>query len=263
MSTAERTGTRLELLSEDGHARRALHTKQRVLDAAIKAFARDGYGGVTVEGIAKEAGVAPASLYNHFAGKAGLAQAVAERALSVHEEYLASAWELNVSPLEQLFAAAGATVAFALDQPTLFRAISLSYLSPIGFFPDGTPAAEQIAARRHQQLARVTERLEAAISAGELRPLDAPAVARFLVAAWAAVLSLEGTADAGSEPGRTLTAGIRAIIEGAGTSTTLTRHGRLRTRYEKALAERGFLSPGPHPGQRRTASAQKASVGKR
>jgi AcrR family transcriptional regulator len=235
MSRTQKTEPTAEVPSEDGHARRVRLTKDRILGAATEAFGRDGYGAATIEGIAAAAGVAPASVYNHFASKAGIAQALAGRALAAHDEYVAAAWALDVSPLERLIAAAGATLAFAREQPTLFQAISLSYLSPLGLFPAGTPAAEAITARRRQQLERIITNLEAAIAAEELRPLDVPATARFLVASWAAVLTMEARPDTPADPAATLTAGIRGMIQGMATPATVTREGRLRARYENAL----------------------------
>jgi AcrR family transcriptional regulator len=240
-SDTEKTQPAAEVLSEDGHARRVRLTKDRILTAAIEAFGRDGYGSATIEGIAATAGVAPASVYNHFASKAGIAQALAERALAAHDEYVAAAWALDVPPLERLIAAAGATLAFAREQPILFQAISLSYLSPLGMFPAGTRAAEEITARRQQQLERIIVNLEAAIAAKELRPLDVPATARYLVASWAAVLTMEARPDTPGDPVATLTAGIRAMIQGLATPATLTRDGRLRARYENALVRNGLV----------------------
>jgi AcrR family transcriptional regulator len=231
--------------AEDGHARRVRQTKDRILSAATEAFSRDGYGAATIEGIAATAGVAPASVYNHFASKAGIAQALAERALAAHDEYVSAAWALDVSPLERLIAAGGATLAFAREQPTLFQAISLSYLSPLGLLPLGTPTAEAIAARRRLQLERIIINLNAAIAAKELRPHDVTATARFFVASWAAVLTMEARPDTPGDPAETLTAGFRAMIQGIATPETVTRDGRLRARYENALERHGLVRRGP------------------
>lgn len=58
----------------------AQETRQRILDAAAKAFARRGCDQATVQEIAAEAGVAVGSVYHHFSGKTDLARAVlAER----------------------------------------------------------------------------------------------------------------------------------------------------------------------------------------
>jgi AcrR family transcriptional regulator len=220
-------------------------TKDRILNAATEAFGSDGYGAATIEGIAATAGVAPASVYNHFSSKAGIAQALAERALAAHDEYVSAAWALDVSPLGRLIAAGGATLAFAREQPTLFQAISLSYLSPLGMFPGGTPAAEAITARRRQQLERIVTNLQAAIAAKELRPHDVAATARFFVASWAAVLTMEARPDAPADPAETLAAGIRAMIQGLATPATVTRDGRLRARYENALERHGLIRRRP------------------
>ena len=55
-------------------------TPTRVLDAAEKAFADQGFAGARVNGIAAEAGVNKAMLYYYFESKEGLYRAVFERA---------------------------------------------------------------------------------------------------------------------------------------------------------------------------------------
>jgi TetR/AcrR family transcriptional regulator len=229
---------------ENGHARRARQTADRILEAAVKAFAQDGYRAATIEGIAARADVAPSSVYNHFSSKAGIAQALAERALSVHQEYVSAAWSLDASPLERLIAAAGATLAFAKAHPPLFEAISLSYLGPLGLFPADTAAAQAIAARRQEQFERIAAALDAAVASGELRPLDTAATARFVIGTWAGVLTMEAGPGSSADPASTLAAGIRAIFEGAAAPAALTADRRLRARYEKALAQHGFAARG-------------------
>lgn len=44
----------------------------RILDAAGSLFLRDGYGGVSMDAVAREAGVSKATLYAHFDGKQAL-----------------------------------------------------------------------------------------------------------------------------------------------------------------------------------------------
>ncbi len=238
-------GISTDVVPENGHARRVRATRERILAAALDAFARDGYGAATVEAIAAAAGTAPASVYNHFEGKAGVAQALAEDALAAHDRYVAATWALEASPLERLIAAAGATLVFAREQPTLFQAMSLSYLRPLGLFPANTAPAAAITARREQQLQRVAANLEAAVDAGELIPMDIHATARFIVAAWAGVLTMEARHDADADPVATVSAGIRTIIKGAAAPAALAADGRLRPRYEDALVRHGFDSRHP------------------
>ncbi len=52
--------------------RYAQATKQSIVDAARKLFAELGYFATTVEGIAREAGVAPATVYTSTGGKQGI-----------------------------------------------------------------------------------------------------------------------------------------------------------------------------------------------
>jgi AcrR family transcriptional regulator len=44
-------------------------TKKRILDAASRGFRKQGYGGLGVDGIAKEAGVTSGAFYGHFSSK--------------------------------------------------------------------------------------------------------------------------------------------------------------------------------------------------
>ena len=54
-------------------------TRARILDCAEALFAERGLAGTAVRDIAREAGLTPASLYNHFQGKQALYEAVLER----------------------------------------------------------------------------------------------------------------------------------------------------------------------------------------
>lgn len=55
-------------------------TADRILDAAEALFAVRGLNGTSVRDIARDVGVTPASLYNHFASKLAIYDAVLERA---------------------------------------------------------------------------------------------------------------------------------------------------------------------------------------
>ncbi|MBF0186365.1 MAG: TetR/AcrR family transcriptional regulator [Magnetococcales bacterium] len=50
--------------------------KQRILDAAITLFAKDGFWNTSTASISKEAGVATGTLFNHFSSKDALINAV-------------------------------------------------------------------------------------------------------------------------------------------------------------------------------------------
>lgn len=57
-------------------------TSQRLLDAAEYLFAQQGYDGTSLRQIAERAGIQEPGLYNHFAGKQALYEAVLFRALN-------------------------------------------------------------------------------------------------------------------------------------------------------------------------------------
>ncbi|GAA1547768.1 TetR/AcrR family transcriptional regulator [Actinomadura kijaniata] len=52
--------------------------RRAILDGALAVFAREGYTRAAVDAIAAEAGVSTRTIYNHFADKAALFQAVVE-----------------------------------------------------------------------------------------------------------------------------------------------------------------------------------------
>jgi TetR/AcrR family transcriptional regulator, regulator of cefoperazone and chloramphenicol sensitivity len=64
--------------SEDSRREDAAQTRARLLDAGVKAFARDTYESTSVRDIAALAGVTVAMVGYHFKGKEGLYLAVAE-----------------------------------------------------------------------------------------------------------------------------------------------------------------------------------------
>tara|TARA_R110002049_G_scaffold9894_1_gene49371 strand:- start:1320 stop:1976 length:657 start_codon:yes stop_codon:yes gene_type:complete len=72
-------------------------TAQRLLDAAENLFATRGYDGTSLREIACEAGIKEPGLYNHFASKQALYEAVLYRALNPMAEALAQHMDRAVS----------------------------------------------------------------------------------------------------------------------------------------------------------------------
>ncbi|MGB3137973.1 MAG: helix-turn-helix domain-containing protein [Nodosilinea sp.] len=54
-------------------------TETKILQAALKLFARQGYGGTTTRELAKVAGVAEGTLFRHFENKKAILVAVASQ----------------------------------------------------------------------------------------------------------------------------------------------------------------------------------------
>jgi AcrR family transcriptional regulator len=68
-------------------------TRERLLDAARRVFARSGYHGASVEEIAADAGFSTGALYSNFAGKADLFVALMEREIDAHSREIGAAVE--------------------------------------------------------------------------------------------------------------------------------------------------------------------------
>ncbi|WP_024341697.1 TetR/AcrR family transcriptional regulator [Bradyrhizobium japonicum] len=51
-------------------------TRERILSEALDLFAQSGYGGASMRELARRVGIRESSLYNHFAGKAAILEAI-------------------------------------------------------------------------------------------------------------------------------------------------------------------------------------------
>lgn len=74
----------------DGFERRKERKKESIRQASVELFKAFGFQKVTIQDIAKKAGVSPATIYNHFGSKEGLVRDVVKRLLlETMEKYLA------------------------------------------------------------------------------------------------------------------------------------------------------------------------------
>ena len=67
-----------------GHRRMPATAAERILNAAMREFAKYGFAGARVERIVSRADVSPRSLYYHFGSKRGLYDAVRKRHSAQH-----------------------------------------------------------------------------------------------------------------------------------------------------------------------------------
>lgn len=68
-----------------GRREQARRNREAALDAAQRRFLDEGYAATTIAGVAREAGVSVETIYKTFGGKAGLVQAIYERAIEGSE----------------------------------------------------------------------------------------------------------------------------------------------------------------------------------
>lgn len=95
----------------------AEHTRQQILDAALRVFAARGYAGSSTQAIVKAAQVAKPALYYHFGNKEGLFRAVADR---TENQLLKLILEITGGALnvpDQLVEISAAMFQFACDHP--------------------------------------------------------------------------------------------------------------------------------------------------
>jgi len=76
-------------------------SKERILDAAIKLFANEGYFSTSISKIAQEAGVSKGLMYNYFSSKEDLLNAIIENAMGHGNEITEQMLKAN-TPQEQL-----------------------------------------------------------------------------------------------------------------------------------------------------------------
>lgn len=196
--------------------RRAARTRAAILDAAERAFRADGYRGTRMEDVAEAADVAIGSIYGHFGNKDGLYHALAERSVELFGEYMERAYAAGDTPLERVMAAGDSYLRFHLEHPGAFRFLAFAD-------PDAGPAIdaelrERLTARTEALIDRFRDEIQAAIDAGEARPLDAHDLSRFLWGAWNGVvgLTLRGDRMALDDAGvaACIQTGRRLVIEG-------------------------------------------------
>lgn len=172
---------------------RAKRTTDALLGAAEALFAEHRIDDVTVEQIASRAGVAVASVYNHFGSKAGLHAALVQRALDADRRHMDRAYTADRTPVEQLFAAAEEYLAFYVANPEYFR--MLAFPGGPGSYPAGRELANRLAASVAEQNGRMVEALRTGVADGTIRAVDPEDTATVLWAAWNGIISLAWRED--------------------------------------------------------------------
>jgi AcrR family transcriptional regulator len=154
--------------------------REQLLDAAIAVIVRDGYGGVSVDAIAREAGVTRPVVYGVFDGLAPLLTALLDRqearALAQLEAAVSGGGAMLTAPDEFLVAAAVRMIDAITADPHTWRPILLA--------PTGTP--DEVRARidrdREQVRRQIGRLLEVGLALRGGPTLDIEVVSHALVA---------------------------------------------------------------------------------
>ena len=172
--------------------RRKARTAGAILAAAREIYARDGFGGGTVEEVAERADVAVGSVYNHFGSKRGLELAVAEDAARADERFMDAAYVRGASPAEQVREAGRAFLRFYRRHPDYFRI--LAFPGPVADL-SGEEVRRRVAGTVEEQNARLAAALRRGVEEGVVRDIEPEAAAKVLWSAWSGIIALAWRPD--------------------------------------------------------------------
>ncbi|CAM3715165.1 TetR/AcrR family transcriptional regulator [Smaragdicoccus niigatensis] len=173
--------------------RRRTRSRAALLDAAEQVFIEGRVATLKVEELAERAGVSVGTIYTQFGSKDGVFLALAERALDTAAAYLAEAFAVAESPLEQVAATGAAYLQLLLDNPVLARYFVTDPLSLAG---QSDEVRARIEGRAQELIDAVASGIQAAIDAGQAQPMDSKLMANFLLASWNGVIAATQRPDA-------------------------------------------------------------------
>src|SRR5687768_6689821 len=97
--------------------RRRAETRQRLTDAALGVFARNGYERATVDEIVREAGFSKGAFYVHFEAKEDIFWAMLEERLAHQQEAFKEALDINVPVAQNIQTILRSLFALNQDDP--------------------------------------------------------------------------------------------------------------------------------------------------
>ncbi|WP_413870329.1 TetR/AcrR family transcriptional regulator [Albidovulum sp.] len=140
--------------------------RQALIDAALDLIERHGPQGFTLSDAAKAAGVTPAAVYRHFAGREDLIAEIARQGFEIFADLMDHAYNDGKPSALAAFEATGrAYLAFARKFPGHYMAMFESGI-PLNADPDLARAAD----RSRQVFARSAEALSKHVPAGRRPP---------------------------------------------------------------------------------------------
>lgn len=175
--------------------RERTEVREKILDAALDFFAREGSEGVTMRALADAIEYSPPVIYAHFRDKDAIIRELCNRQLRTLAKHF-SAIAGVADPVERLRGIGRAYVDFALENPSHFRFMFLT-AHPLPTEEDdnphrGNPQEDAYAFLKHT--------VEAAIASGQLRPefTDAEELTQICWASAHGVVALQNVK--GTEP---------------------------------------------------------------
>lgn len=99
----------------------AKDTRERILEAALAFFAKDGYDGTNLRDIAESVGIVKSALYRHFDSKEALWNALLDRAEQYYTGHISSPGRISEIPgnAEELYEMTLRMVGFTIHDPRI------------------------------------------------------------------------------------------------------------------------------------------------
>ena len=148
-----------------GPYRNGIERREQILREAGRIFARRGYAGTSLRGIADEVGVTGAAILRHFGSKEGLLLAVLER----WDDDNGAAQDSTHRTVNEVLDAFPTVMANHPDKPgfvELFLTVATEASDP------GHPARDWVAERYERIVLEVMEQLETSSAEGRIRPMS-------------------------------------------------------------------------------------------
>jgi len=140
--------------------------RQALVEAALELIRAQGPGGFTLSEAAKRAGVTPAAVYRHFAGREDLIAECARQGYAIFADVMEHAWNGGApAPLAAFGATGRAYLAFARRFPGHYVAMFES-----GIAPNRSPDLAAGAERAEAVMLRATEALLSSLPAARRPP---------------------------------------------------------------------------------------------
>jgi AcrR family transcriptional regulator len=152
--------------------------RNAILDAAESVFAQHGFHGARIQDIAAQARIAVGTVYNHFAQKDDVLSALLEERT---EEMLARLRATDQAPtFEGHLRARIASMLAYVEEHRAFFAVATEHGLFAGTAAPGAPAATKRLRRVERFRAAFRSLVEEGIASGDLEPIGADSLARFL-----------------------------------------------------------------------------------
>lgn len=152
-------------------AERIKQTREKLLAAGRRAFARDGYHEASMDQLTADVGLTRGALYHHFGSKRGLFEAIVERIDTEMANLLRDSLKDTIDKRQALLDEGVAYIKLALEPE--FQQIVLRDGPAVLGAPMHWPS-------QNACLAGTIERIQHLVDSGEIAPVDAEAAARLL-----------------------------------------------------------------------------------